>query len=210
MRADDAIELIGRRLIALVRELPISPDGDRTIDHFAAGGIDAIEVSFVHPAAPALIAHWRERHHGALVGAGTVRTAAQARAAIDSGAAFLVSPGACPAVADVADSAGVLHIPGVFSASEVDGALQRDVPILKLFPAGAMGPRYVSDLLAPFPEATFLVSGGVNVDNAAAFLAAGARLVCVGGPLASPLRLGVELPARIAELVATTSPGRIA
>lgn len=175
-------ELTAARALVLLRAEGIS---DETLDAFAAGGIRVLEVSMVAADAARTIGRLRARHPQLLVGAGTVRTLDQAREAVAAGATFLVSPGASPAVGEWAREAGVLHVPGVFTATEVDAALQSGAQLLKLFPAGRLGPAYIRDLLAPFPGTSFFVSGGVSIDDAADYLAAGATVVGMGGVLAS-------------------------
>jgi 2-dehydro-3-deoxyphosphogluconate aldolase/(4S)-4-hydroxy-2-oxoglutarate aldolase len=175
-------ELLAARALVLLRAEDIADD---ILDAFADGGIRALEVSMVARDATRTIRRLRTRHPHLLVGAGTVRTAGQAREAVAAGAMFLVSPGASQAVGDWAREAGVLHLPGVFTATEVDAALQRGAELLKLFPAGRLGPAYLRDLLAPFPGTSFFVSGGVSIEDAADYLAAGASVVGMGGVLAS-------------------------
>ena len=117
---------------------------------------------------------------GVLLGAGTVLTADEARAAIDAGARFLVTPGLRPAVAAVAVAAGVPVMLGAFTPTEVATAVDLGSAAVKIFPAGRLGPAYLSDLRGPYPHVELLPSGGISADNAAAFLAAGATAVCAG------------------------------
>ncbi len=77
----------------------------------------------------------------------------------------------------------MLYIPGVLTATEVGEALRRGHTILKLFPAGLMGPEYVRALQAPYPEARFFAVGNIGVDDVAAFLRAGAAGVAMGSQL---------------------------
>ncbi len=174
--------LVSARALVLLRSEGIT---DAALDAYVEGGLRALEISMVAGDAAATIRRLRERHPSLLVGAGTVRTIDQARSAVDAGAMFLVSPSAAVAVSDWALAHDVLHVPGVFTASEVDSALVRGTPLLKLFPAGRLGPAYLRDLRAPFPGAAFFVSGGVGIDDAADYLAAGAVVVGMGGALAA-------------------------
>lgn len=118
---------------------------------------------------------------GAVVGAGTVRTADQAHAAVDHGARFLVTPACAPPVAAVAQERGVPLVCGAFTPTEVALALDLGATAVKIFPARIGGPAYLRDLAGPFPGIRLVPSGGVGADNAAAFLRAGACAVSVGG-----------------------------
>jgi 2-dehydro-3-deoxyphosphogluconate aldolase / (4S)-4-hydroxy-2-oxoglutarate aldolase len=121
-----------------------------------------------------------------LLGVGTVLTADEARAAIDAGARFLVTPGLRPAVAEVAVAAGVPVMLGAFTPTEVAVAVDLGSAAVKIFPAGRLGPKYLSDLRGPYPQVELLPSGGISADNAAAFLAAGATAVCAGTSVVPP------------------------
>lgn len=119
----------------------------------------------------------------ALIGAGTVRSAADATRAIDAGARFLVSPHFGRDVSDVALSSDTLLVPGVFTPTEAQTALAAGHTILKLFPADLGGPSYMRLLMAPLDDARFVPTGGIGPENARAYIAAGAVAVGVGGEL---------------------------
>lgn len=150
----------------------------------AGAGIRATEFTFTIP--DVLVAIEAAADSGALVGAGTVRDEGQARDALSAGARFLVSPACVPEVAAVAREAGVPVFLGALTPTEVDAALKAGTSAVKLFPAGVGGPRYLRDLRGPFPNAAFIPSGGVTVENARDFLAAGAVAVYAGSSLAPP------------------------
>jgi 2-dehydro-3-deoxyphosphogluconate aldolase/(4S)-4-hydroxy-2-oxoglutarate aldolase len=174
--------LMSARALVLVRAEQVP---DAVLDAFVDGGLRALEISMVARDAEDTLRRLSTRHPELHVGAGTVRTVDQAAAAVDAGAAFLVSPSAAPGVAEWARDHDILHVPGVFTATEVDEALLGGAPLLKLFPAGRMGPDYIRDLRAPFPAASFFVSGGVRIDDARDYLAAGAAAIGMGGALAA-------------------------
>ncbi len=132
------------------------------------------------------------RHFGnsVLVGAGTVTTAEQARLCIDAGAEFIVSPGLSLAVLSVAQASGELAIPGALTPTELMNAHSSGAKLVKLFPCGNVGgPKYLRSLKAPFPNAALIPTGGVNVANAAEFIAAGAFALGVGAELVSEAAL---------------------
>jgi 2-dehydro-3-deoxyphosphogluconate aldolase/(4S)-4-hydroxy-2-oxoglutarate aldolase len=172
-----------RRVLAVVRA-PSIPDIHGLVAALAAGGIPTVELTFT---TPDVLRHvTAARDAGTPVGVGTVLTADQAKAAVDAGARFLVTPGVRADVAEVGVAAGVPVYLGAFTPTEVATAMDLGAAAVKIFPAGLHGPRYLSDLRGPFPDVPLLPSGGVNAENAAAFLAAGAVAVCAGTGVVPP------------------------
>lgn len=183
MTSAEALDRLRReRALVLLRAENIS---DAVLDAFVEGGLGAIEVSLVAQDAPATVTRLRTRHPELLVGAGTVRTAVQAAAATAAGAQYLISPAAAPEVAQWSRMHDMLHVPAVLTPTEVDTALRSGAPLLKLFPAARLGPGYVRDLRAPFPEVEFLASGGISIHTVPDYLAAGVSVVGLGGALAA-------------------------
>jgi 2-dehydro-3-deoxyphosphogluconate aldolase/(4S)-4-hydroxy-2-oxoglutarate aldolase len=176
--------LLQDRALAVVRAERI-PDAAALCRALAAGGIRTVELTFT---TPDVLDHLRAAagEPGVDLGVGTVLTGDQAKAAIDAGATFLVTPGLRRAVADVAVAAGVPVYLGAFTPTEVAEAMDLGASAVKIFPAGRLGPKYLTDLLGPFPHAQLLPSGGVTEDNAAEFLAAGASAVCAGTSVVPP------------------------
>lgn len=117
----------------------------------------------------------------ALVGMGSVVDEATARAAVDAGAGFLVSPWSAPTVRAVAEGAGVPFLEGAFSPAEV--AAGAALGPVKLFPAHVGGPQMLRSLLALLPDAVVVPTGGIALDDVAAWLSAGAHAVGVGSDL---------------------------
>jgi len=149
-----------------------------------AGGVMAIEVTFTVPNAERIIARLaKELGDSIYLGAGTVTTTAQAELAIEAGAEFLVSPGFDAEVVQYTHAHGRPFFPGVFTPSEILAAKKVGVEVFKLFPAGRLGPGYLKDLRAPFPSLKLLPTGGIDVNNAADYLKAGAIALGVGGKL---------------------------
>jgi 2-dehydro-3-deoxyphosphogluconate aldolase/(4S)-4-hydroxy-2-oxoglutarate aldolase len=155
-------------------------------------GITAIEVTLTsRGAVDALAGLRRQLPPEAVVGAGTVLTADQAKAAVDAGAAFLVSP-----VLDLAvGSFGVPFYPGGLTPTEIFQAARSGAPLVKLFPAAAVGPRYVKDLHGPLPDVRIMPTGGIGIGDVAAWLTAGASAVGLGGPLIGDAASGGSLTA---------------
>jgi 2-dehydro-3-deoxyphosphogluconate aldolase / (4S)-4-hydroxy-2-oxoglutarate aldolase len=159
----------------------------------AAHGLAALEVPFTVPGATEAIEALRARlGANVLVGAGTVRTNQQVKWAVDAGAQFLVAPGINLSVVETARAAGVLLVPGVYTATEVDLALRLGLTFLKLFPAIPAGPEYMAALLQPFPEARFVPTGGVGPENAWAFIKAGAAALGMGSSVFPARRIEAD------------------
>ncbi len=149
------------------------------------GGLPALEVTMRTPVALQAIAAM-SAIPGGVVGAGTVLDAGQAKAAVEAGAKFLVSPGMTPELLDAAAALGVPILPGVATASEAMVARERGLRILKFFPAGpAGGPNYLKALSSPLQEIRFCPTGGVSLENARDYLEL-PNVICVGGSWVAP------------------------
>lgn len=150
------------------------------------GGVTGIEVTFSTPDAPAVIRELIARHgDAAYIGAGTVTTVEQAALAADAGAEFLVSPGTLPALTRAMLDTGRVVMTGAMTPTEVMGALELGVDVVKIFPASLGGPSYLGALRGPFPDAPLMPTGGVTPDNLADWFRAGAVAVGAGGDLAN-------------------------
>ena len=156
------------------------------------GGVRAIEITFTVPDAARVIARVaRESAAGnleapdgeLLLGAGTVISATQAHQALDAGAQYLISPCVVPEVIAVARERGAAMLPGALTPTEIFNAYQMGGDIIKVFPATRMGPSYIKDVRAPLPHIPLLPTGGVDAQNAAEWIKAGAVALGVGGKL---------------------------
>lgn len=146
-----------------------------------AGGIRMLEVTLRTPQALACIEAIAKDVPEAVVGAGTVRSKADAQAAARAGARFAVSPGYTSAVGQACRDAGLALLPGVATGSEIMGALDDGFSALKFFPAmQAGGPAMLKAWSGPFFDVKFCPTGGVTLQNAPEFLAL-PNVVCVGG-----------------------------
>ncbi len=170
------------RTIAIVR----GRDRDaalRTVVTLAEEGITAAEVSLTTPDALWVIEQARrELGDAAVLGAGTVLTAADAARAADAGASFLVTPGLGTDLRRAAPFALPVLI-GALTPSEIMDAVEHGALAVKLFPASLGGPGHLAALRDPFPRVPFVPVGGVDANAARAYLAAGAAAVGVGSPL---------------------------
>ena len=146
-----------------------------------AGGVRVLEVTLRTPAALACIEAIARAVPEAIVGAGTLRSAADARAARDAGSAFGVSPGYTVALGAACRDIGLPLLPGVATASEVMAAQADGIDFLKFFPATAAGGLPMLKALAgPFPDVVFCPTGGITPESAPQFLALPNVKVCGG------------------------------
>lgn len=168
-------------MVAVVRAPTIAdPAGLATTLHDA--GIPWVEFTFTIDGV--LDAIGAAARTDAMVGAGTVLTAAQAHQAIDAGARFVVCPVLEPAVAEAAAGRAVPAFLAGFTPTELRAAHAAGAVAVKLFPARQAGPRYIQDVLGPLPHVPLMPSGGVDADNVAAYLEAGAVAVNAGSSVA--------------------------
>ena len=152
------------------------------------GGLPVIEVTFRTKAAAGAIAKIRAEVPAAVVGAGTLLTKEQVKAAKEAGAVFGVAPGFDPAIVAQAQELGLPMVPGVATASELSQALTAGVPMVKFFPAEAAGGvKMIKNLLGAFrfTGVTFMPTGGINLANVADYLAV-PEIVCCGGTWVVP------------------------
>lgn len=148
------------------------------------GGIRALEFTLTNPDALKAVGEVRNRlEDGALVGAGTVLDGRSAGKAISAGAQFLVTPIYRRDVIERGREGGVPVVSGAMSPTEIFAAWQDGADLVKIFPARSLGPAYVTDLLGPLPQLRLVPTGGVNLDNCAAFIEAGAYTVALGSNL---------------------------
>ncbi|WP_432514525.1 bifunctional 4-hydroxy-2-oxoglutarate aldolase/2-dehydro-3-deoxy-phosphogluconate aldolase [Kineococcus sp. SYSU DK001] len=174
------------RVVCVVRA-PVVPDPVALCEALAAGGIRTVELTWTTPGALDLLRSAADAvAPGTTLGIGTVLTADDARAAIDAGARFLVTPGLRPAVAEVARAAGIPFLQGALTPTEVLQAHETGATAVKVFPASAFGPAYLRDLHGPYPDLPLVPSGGITARNAAEFLSAGAAAVTAGTGVVPP------------------------
>ena len=187
MRAhDDIARILGTGPVIAVVTIDRAADAVPLARGLSAGGIRVIEVTLRTPAALAAITAIARSGLDAIVGAGTVRTPDDMRAAGAAGAQFLVSPGYTEVLNEAARAAVVPWLPGVATASEVMTAHAAGHVHLKFFPAEAAGgQRALRAFATVFPELVFCPTGGVDAQNAQAYLAL-PNVACVGGSWVTP------------------------
>lgn len=167
----------------------------------AEAGLRAVEVTLDSPGALKAIASLAAGvPEGVVVGAGTVVRRGDVEAAVAAGASFLVAPHLDLEVLAVASAAGVPMVPGVATPSELHAAVGAGVEMVKLFPATALGTDYLRALRGPYPHTPIIVTGGVSVGDAAAWMSAGATAVGVGTSALG--RVPSQVADRVSALVA--------
>lgn len=183
-------------LVAILRG--VTPDEVEPLAECLHGaGLRILEIPLNSPEACAsirrLAAGWADRMS---IGAGTVLTAAQVGEVAAAGGTFIVSPNMNPTVIRATKAAGLLSCPGVATPSEGFAALEAGADMLKLFPSEQLGPGVVKAWRAVFPKnLTLMPTGGITVENMAAFTAAGAGGFGLGSALYKPGRTVADVQA---------------
>jgi 2-dehydro-3-deoxyphosphogluconate aldolase/(4S)-4-hydroxy-2-oxoglutarate aldolase len=201
--------LRAHRLVAVIRAATpgAAYDAARTV---VGNGLPIVEITFTVPDAPAVMLRMAGEP-GAIVGAGTVLTAEQARQAVAAGARFLIAPNTSAEVAAVAHDAGVFWCPGAYTTGEILAARALGAHLIKVYPVGvAGGPDYIKVIRDPLPDVPLLAAGGTNLRNVPDFLAAGCVACGLGAALADPaLALAgdlAEIARRTQAFVAAAAP----
>lgn len=179
-------ELLGTGVVAVIR----LPDGralPQVVEALRAGGVRFLEVTLTMSDA---VSHIRSTAASApddvFVGAGTVTTAADAEDVINAGAQFVVSPMLDIRIIETCLRRDVVVVPGCFSPTEIVAGRAAGAQLIKVFPAGVLGPQYFKALRGPFPDARLMPTGGVTIDNVGNWIKAGAAAVAIGSDLLDP------------------------
>lgn len=152
-----------------------------TTEALLAGGLSVVEVVLRTDKALSCLEAAAHRVATAIVGAGTVLTANQAKSVVAAGAAFIVSPGLDEGVVKVAQQAGIPVFPGIATASELQQAWNLGLDVVKFFPAGLSGgTAMLKALSAVFRNMRFMPTGGVSAGNLAEYLAVPSVIACGG------------------------------
>jgi 2-dehydro-3-deoxyphosphogluconate aldolase/(4S)-4-hydroxy-2-oxoglutarate aldolase len=176
-------KIVDSGIIAVLRQVP-QEQSETLAQSLIEGGVTALEVTVDTPGAFETIKRLSDTFGDrAVIGAGTVLDAESARLAILNGADFVFSPSLHQDVIRMALRYGKAAVPGVMSPTEMITAMEWGADMVKIFPAAALGPRYIKDVKAPLPHVPLIPTGGVNLDNIASFFEAGASAVGIGGNL---------------------------
>lgn len=178
--------LLESKIVAIVR-LDDGEDLLNVAEALLNGGVSVIEFTMTTPGALDMISATAEQFgDDILIGAGTILDPETARAAILAGSEFIVTPTLNLDTIKLCRRYGKPIMPGALTPTEILTAWEAGGDIIKVFPAGQLGgPSYLKAILAPLPQIRVAPTGGVNAENAADYLAAGAVGVGVGGNLVS-------------------------
>jgi 2-dehydro-3-deoxyphosphogluconate aldolase/(4S)-4-hydroxy-2-oxoglutarate aldolase len=172
-------ELQARRLVAVVRSKS-AEDALALAQAVAEGGIKFVEITFSVPGAIDVIqelARRRDLH----VGAGTVLAPQQAERALTAGAEFVVSPSLELNLIGICHTANIACFSGAATPTEIIAAQRAHADLIKIFPADlAGGPYFIRQMQGPFPDARFMVSGGVSLKNVSEYVKVGVTGICLG------------------------------
>ncbi len=181
---EDVVRWIERdRAVAVVR----TDEPDKLVEIAQAlqvGGVVCFEVTMTVPNAIEGIRAVVDAMRGSvLVGAGSVTDAGTAQRAIEAGARYIVSPVFKDEVLEAAHALDAAVMPGCFTPTEILHAYEAGADVVKVFPAGSLGPGFIKGVLAPLPYLKLMPTGGVSLDNATEWLRAGAVAVGAGSSL---------------------------
>jgi 2-dehydro-3-deoxyphosphogluconate aldolase/(4S)-4-hydroxy-2-oxoglutarate aldolase len=174
--------ILNYKIVAIIRGAQ-TEDALHIANALCEGGVKLLEVTLNSPDALSSITRISTRmSEQLLVGAGTVLDAEMARAAMNAGAQFIISPSLDVETIHATKQGGAVSIPGAFTATEILSAYKNGGDIIKVFPA-SIGPSYFKDLRGPFPHIPLMPTGGVNLTNIQSFRQAGAVAFGVGSAL---------------------------
>ncbi|RLQ93805.1 bifunctional 4-hydroxy-2-oxoglutarate aldolase/2-dehydro-3-deoxy-phosphogluconate aldolase [Falsibacillus albus] len=179
----DLKELKDRRIVAVIRGA--RPDTILPLaGALAAGGVTALEITMETPKALQVIEKLSDAGGPEmLIGAGTVLDPETARMAILAGASFIFSPTVKKETIEMTKRYNKLSVPGAMTPTEILTAYEYGADAIKVFPASALGPEYFKSIAGPLPHIPLMPTGGIDIDNVAEFIKAGAIAAGVGSTL---------------------------
>lgn len=186
MEKEKQLEMIRRNGVIAIIRAGSSENILEAVQAVRDGGLEVMEVTWTTRGALDVIADVAERFGDqVLFGAGSVMNPESARAAIDAGARFIVSPTLIPETVEECRRHSTVVIPGCYTPTEIQTAWELGADFVKVFPADPGGPPYIKALLAPLSHVALVPTGGVTIENVGAYLRAGAAAVGVGSGLVS-------------------------
>jgi len=175
--------LTANGVVAVIRNVP-QEKVSKVAECLIAGGVNALEVTLDAEHAFQIIERLSlEFQNRAVIGAGTVLDAVSAELALRSGAEFIVSPVLKEDVILTTLRHGKISIPGAMTPTEMLTAIEHGADIVKVFPASVGGSDFIKNVRGPLPHIPIIPTGGINFDNAASFIKAGAIAIGAGGNL---------------------------
>ena len=188
-------------VVGILRDIPQGAE-EACVKTAAQCGLNAIEVTMNTANAAEIIASLKTaaKPHGITVGAGTVRHGHDLEKALAAGAEFIVTPNTRNEIIRLSCTAGIPIIPGALTPTEVQKAFDLGATAVKIFPVNCVGgPEYIKALRGPFRDIPLMACGGVNPENAASYLKAGANLLSFGASIYDPKLMAAGDWATIAE-----------
>ncbi|MBR5413842.1 MAG: bifunctional 4-hydroxy-2-oxoglutarate aldolase/2-dehydro-3-deoxy-phosphogluconate aldolase [Fibrobacter sp.] len=195
-------------VVGILRDIPQGAE-EACVKTAAKCGLKAIEVTMNTAAAEEIIATIKAHAKplGIAVGAGTVRHGHDLEKAIGAGAEFIVTPNTRNEIIRLSATARIPIIPGALTPTEVQKAFDLGATAVKIFPVNCVGgPEYIKALRGPFRDIPLMACGGVNAENAQAYLKAGSNLVSFGASIFNPTLMKEnkwdEIETRLTKLLA--------
>jgi len=177
--------IIKKKIIAIIRA-DVSEGIEGVVDALRSSGIFIIEISFNTPGALTFLEIIAKKYENdVLIGAGTVIDSETAVQALSAGSRFIVSPVYKREIVETCLRYNAVSVPGVLTPNEALTAHESGADFVKIFPAGNLGPGYIKAIKAPLPQLQIIPVGGINLDNAEAFIRNGASALAIGGSLVS-------------------------
>jgi len=184
MKREQGLDVIRTTGVIAIMRAASSDQLLQAADAVYHGGVRAIEVTLTTPGALEVVKQARVKYEqGVVFGAGTVLDPESARAAILAGAQFIVTPTLNLDLITLCRRYSIPVIAGAYTPTEALTAWEAGADMVKIFPANIGGPGFVKALRAPLPQIDLVPVGGVDLDNTAAFIEAGAAAVGVGSSL---------------------------
>ncbi|AOT72121.1 bifunctional 4-hydroxy-2-oxoglutarate aldolase/2-dehydro-3-deoxy-phosphogluconate aldolase [Geosporobacter ferrireducens] len=175
--------ILDKKIVAILRGLEYE-ENFKVMESLLHGGITNFEVTLNTKGALKIIEEASKRYQkDGFIGAGTVKNAEDALAAINSGAQFLITPNLSKGSVAVAVEKNVLIAPGVFTPTEIVKAYELGCEVVKLFPAVSLGSDYIKQVKAPLDNIRIMAVGGIGLNNIHEFFKAGADAVGLGSAL---------------------------
>jgi 2-dehydro-3-deoxyphosphogluconate aldolase / (4S)-4-hydroxy-2-oxoglutarate aldolase len=190
-RIETITKMMESGVVAVIRAESME-QGFKIIEAVKKGGIKALEITMTVPGAVDIIKELTKAYkdEDVIIGAGTVLDPETARFCILAGAKYIVSPSLNIETIKLCNRYRVPVMPGIMTVKEAVEALEYGVEIIKVFPGNAFGPAIISSFKGPLPQANFMPTGGVSIDNVKDWIKAGAVAVGTGSELTRGAKTG--------------------
>ena len=205
------LEMTETGVVAVVRAKD-ADQAERIADACLQGGVKAMEITFTVPGAHHVIERLTQHYspEDMLVGAGTVLDPETARVALLSGAQYIVAPSFNPETVRLCNRYRVACMAGAMTVKETLECMEAGVDVVKIFPGELFGPALIKAIHGPLPQAKMMPTGGVNAQNAAAWIKAGAVALGAGSSLVGGAKTGdyADITAKARDLMEAVRKAR--